>query len=486
MVKQRPNIWHGHVETEAGTGDTLADDDDVTQRTNAIGANETEPLIPKRNDDQPIKCIDLCTLLTLIFIFIGRGLCLDSLGPTLLDLIQISGTDISVSSYIFICQSTGILFGSLVSPYIYGRFREGTGMFIVLLLQGCCTAIVPLFRNFIVMCCLFLGQGIGIGITGVGVCQICLKLGGQRYSGTFLQAVYFGVSVGGIIGPLMAEPFLSHKVNLTESILEVPWNLSTNNTNAVIERETQTKSNVLWFYIIVGCIVALPGIPSLCLQYAIRLRGDQNNLDDMDANDEKPAEPEATCATYVLLVLLSMFVVLYYGMQDSLANLLTAFAVNSKLQLPKSTGNLLCSIFWFSSAASRLFGILFAGRFSALSMLTVDLTLSVVAGVTMSFFGDSSPEVLLAFVIMFGISWATINGAIVFWASDHILPSMYNVRVVFVSRCLGLMIAPSIVANLFDLLGPMVLMYTIALISITISVIFIIMQIIYWKYIKRN
>lgn len=45
---------------------------------------------------------------------------------------------------------------------------------------------------------------------------ICIQLGGKLRSAMFLQATLFGASLAGVIGPLMARPFLStHLLNTT-------------------------------------------------------------------------------------------------------------------------------------------------------------------------------------------------------------------------------------------------------------------------------
>ena len=43
----------------------------------------------------------------------------------------------------------------------------------------------------------------------LGVCSTCIRLGGKKRNGMFLQAVYLGVSIGSVLGPFIARPFLS-------------------------------------------------------------------------------------------------------------------------------------------------------------------------------------------------------------------------------------------------------------------------------------
>jgi len=42
-----------------------------------------------------------------------------------------------------------------------------------------------------------------------GVCSTCIRIGGKKRNGMFLQAAYLGVAIGSVCGPFVARPFLS-------------------------------------------------------------------------------------------------------------------------------------------------------------------------------------------------------------------------------------------------------------------------------------
>ena len=43
----------------------------------------------------------------------------------------------------------------------------------------------------------------------LGVCAACIRLGGKKRNGMSLQAIYLGTSIGSVLGPFIARPFLS-------------------------------------------------------------------------------------------------------------------------------------------------------------------------------------------------------------------------------------------------------------------------------------
>lgn len=63
-------------------------------------------------------------------------------------------------------------------------------------------------------------------LCNAGVCSTCIRLGGKSRNGMFLQSVYLGVSIGSVLGPFIARPFLSTMAIATDNHqMEVPSNL---------------------------------------------------------------------------------------------------------------------------------------------------------------------------------------------------------------------------------------------------------------------
>ena len=167
-----------------------------------------------------------------------------------------------------------------------------------------------------------------------------------------------------------------------------------NSTETGIAYFHSTPTKVMYFYLIIGCFLLLPSLTFLCLYLSERTQHDYESFaaddyDDNDDNDDKEdndnSEPisegpiKRMCLGVVTLGILMLFGILFYGIQNSIANVLTPFAVTSHLHLQKLEGNYLTMLFWISIAVRRLFGILLVRCLKAATMLVYELTGSIIA-----------------------------------------------------------------------------------------------------------
>ena len=102
-------------------------------------------------------------------------MCLDSVGPTLLDLLQIANTELYKSAFVFMSQAAGVLVGSFLATPLLDRICPELLMAVVCLLQGVSTAAIPWLNLLPVMCVSLCLQGLAIGITGVGKTSFVFK-----------------------------------------------------------------------------------------------------------------------------------------------------------------------------------------------------------------------------------------------------------------------------------------------------------------------
>ncbi|CAH1781628.1 unnamed protein product [Owenia fusiformis] len=424
-------------------------------------------------------------LAALILAFVGRGLCLDSVGPTLLDLLETVNGDIDQSSYIFISQSLGVLIGSLISPKFFGNGNDEMLLAGACLLQAVATSFVAIFGLLPIMCTAFCFQGLAIGVVGIGVCSVSLKIGGKTNGPSYLQAVYLGVSIGAIAGPIMVQPFLSHQVP-TENKRETEiFNFNSTSgivqSNVYINPKFSSGSNVKWFYVTAGLILLLPAICFLLIFISQKRSRVPESLGEdskviLTASVRNQSEKH-TMKSGISLLLIFVFSTLYYGMQDTFANLLTVFSVTSKLRMSKMMGNYMSSMFWGTMAIGRLLGIAVARRTSPEIMIIVDLIGSLIASGLLILLVETSQSVLWILAGILGLSWASLNGSVVAWSAIYIKPDKHNLMVIFFGRCTGLMSLPPLVAVMFDI-SPMVLMYALGIVSSCIAILFCFLHVI--------
>jgi len=152
---------------------------------------------------------------------------------------------------------------------------------------------------------------------------------------------------------------------------------------------------------------------------------------------------------------------IYFGTQDTYSNLLTTYAVLGPLELTKTKGVYLTSLFWASMCFGRLNGIWVAKLISPFKILLIDMILAMVAAFFLMALGGKASGVLWGFTVLLGLSFATINGATVSWASQHLPENNYILSMIMIGRCVGLLLLPTSVTALFKLYNPMILMYAV-------------------------
>ena len=130
---------------------------------------------------------------------------------------------------------------------------------------------------------------------------------GKAKSQQLVQTVYFGLSLGGIIDPILAQPFLSKMYlvrgpiisNNSQNLLPTTFldkfkTFQLNETAMGQGYYYITPTKVMYFYLIIGCFLLLPSFTFLCLYLTERKQHDYEycaaaaapDEDDNDDNDE--------------------------------------------------------------------------------------------------------------------------------------------------------------------------------------------------------
>lgn len=139
----------------------------------------------------------------------------------------------------------------------------------------------------------------------------------------------------------------------------VPYNntlmsASNNITNESMPAQaTNTVTTIYYYYIIMAALVALPAFAFL----GIYLTNKNVKAKEKEITRCEPLPPKELPASLTLvLALLFLQSILYFGIQDAYGNLLATFAVLGPLDLTKTTGVYLTSLFWTSMCVGRLNG----------------------------------------------------------------------------------------------------------------------------------
>ena len=329
------------------------------------------------------------------------------------------------------------------------------------------------------------------------VCTIALEKGKAR-SQQLLQAVYFGVSLGAIVSPPLAQPFLSktHLVQIPSTSndsqklhpIKFSGKIPTPQLNETATGQDyyySTPTKVMYFYLIIGCFHLLPSLNFLCLYLSERK---EHEYESFAAGDDKhdsenrtplPTEPIVwSCSICAAFGMLFMFSMLFFAIQHAIGNLLTAFAVKSHLHLQKIEGNYLTMVYWISMAVGRLFGILLVNCLKAATMLVCELIGGIVATVVILTFYHTPylRYVLWGMACLLGLSLSTINASILSWAAENLRYERYTVNIIFIGECIGFLAGPSAIAALFKSIGPITLMTGSGTVMALLFVLFITMM----------
>src|SRR5262245_47581291 len=134
--------------------------------------------------------------------FIGLGLAIASLGPTLPGLASQVRVSIADISYLFTLRSFGFLLGSLLSGTFYDRLRGHSVMAAMVFSMSATLALMPLASTLKILLVVMFLLGTAEGALGVGGNALLVWVHQGRV-GPFMNALHFFYGVGAFMSPLV-------------------------------------------------------------------------------------------------------------------------------------------------------------------------------------------------------------------------------------------------------------------------------------------
>ncbi|XP_046566540.1 LOW QUALITY PROTEIN: sodium-dependent glucose transporter 1A-like [Haliotis rubra] len=286
-------------------------------------------------------------------------------GPSLLDLLIITGTDLSQGSAFFTAAATGSVVGAVAGGAIYDRFNKYLSLFISLAGHGLTVAVMPLCSPYWLMIAMFVAHEFFLGIFKTGCNVELVRVWGVE-SKPYMQALHFSFSLGGIISPFVLEPFLAVRKyddnNATRSSVMESQNSSyevQEYVNASSEHHLQTR--IIWPFLMTGLLTILSSLPFLIVFLFARQEKHK------DATKALEGKRQGKMLSRKLLVLtLGLLGIFYFFMDevdDSSVSFLTSYVVK-QFKWTKVTGARITSAFWAAFAFGRLAAIVFIGYVS--------------------------------------------------------------------------------------------------------------------------
>ncbi|XP_071152908.1 sodium-dependent glucose transporter 1A-like [Mytilus edulis] len=318
------------------------------------------------------------------FAFLVLGWNLGLGGPTLLDLQIIANCSLEQASLFFTAIASGYMVSSLVIGVTFDRFDKflhiifgNVGITIVM-------AAIPWCKYYELMFTIHVLKGFLCGFSDGVASTILIHLLGQDCR-RYIQILHFFFTIGGMLSPLAAAPFLNQlegsnmikneSYNGLFDMTTLRYNISNvptvqNSHNLLILRNTSDSSittEVYKPYLISAGLSLLSVVP-----FAVMYLTFDKKL--METKQKKLTKEDKNCELPILLripVLLTVALcsLVYTALEDSFASFLATFAVK-QYQWDKSVASYATSLYWASFSGGSLIGIFIAPLFDLSKFLT--------------------------------------------------------------------------------------------------------------------
>jgi len=171
---------------------------------------------------------------------------------------------------------------------------------------------------------------------------------------------------------------------------------------------------------------------------------------------------------YRLVALIALLLCLYIGAEVSYGSWIYSYVLKMNLGDENMAGYL-TSIFWGSLTAGRLLGVPVAARFRPRVILIGDLTGCLISIVVALLWPGSLPVITIATVCT-GLSMASIYPTALTFAERRMKITGQVTSLLIVGGSAGGMIVPLLIGQMFESIGPRVMMFTI-LVDLSMAVV---------------
>lgn len=461
-----------------------------------------KPTFLQKLKKQPIYREKFLHTVWICWAFIMLGWAESLFGPTFPDLRLIIGENLDTASWLLTVTAAGYLIGSAVTGFLYDKYDKLLLIIISIIGTAVTIAAVPWCPYFwLMMIVKFL----------TGVLAASLDTGGNADivfiwdtdSGPYMQALHFCFSIGGVIAPFVAEPFLakaklvntrnrndssaksenyidsiysnftskSNELRLDHTdatLVAQSYILKENGPSTIMQTQGNYTDDVLeefgetsvqYSYLITAILVFMTVIPFSVMYYiepAEKAKVDIPSEPKETTNFNKLSLPKKI----FILCTLSMLIIIYCGVDDTYAGFLMTFVI-TELNWSKSDGSFATSLHWICFGLARL-GCIFLVRFVKTSKLLVIFGIFLVlsfTGLLLSTIYDIQPLIWI-FIGCPGISMSLIFPAMFTWTNENIVNVSGKMSSLFLmSASTGVMLFPLLFGYTMERFSPVWFVY---------------------------
>lgn len=343
--------------------------------------------------------------------FVALGLVVASLGPTLPGLAEHTRTRLSEISFLFTARSLGYLLGSLLGGRLYDRVPGHWVMVTALTMMAVMLTLAPLMSLLWLLTIVLLILGMAEGGLDVGGNTLLVWVHRHRV-GPFMNGLHFFFGIGAFVSPI------------------------------IVAQTVLMSGDIIWAY----WVLALLMLPVA----AWLLR-----LPSPPAQTVVPDDPVGR-VDHLLVTLIALFFFLYVGAEVSFGGWIFTFAVTLNLA-NETIAAYLTSAFWGALTLGRLLAIPIAARLRPRVILLGDLAGCLVS-LSIILLWPNSLAALWLGTLGVGLSMASVFPTTLSLAERRMTVTGRVTGWFFVGASAGAMFLPWLIGQLFETIGPRVMM----------------------------
>ena len=346
--------------------------------------------------------------------FIVLGLMAAILGPTLPDLAENTGSLLSEISFLFVARSLGYMLGSLFLGRLYDRFpghRVGVG---VLVVAAATLFLVPLVPLLWLLTAVLFVLGLAEGTLDLGANIMLVWVHGKEV-GPYMNGLHFFFGVGAFLSPIIA----AQAILISGSITWAYWLLA-----------LLALPLAVWFW----------RLPS-----PVREASDQGG--------------ETGSQNTLMIALIAFFFFLYVGAELSFGGWIFTYTLETGLSEAQLAA-LLTSAFWGALTVGRLLSVPLAARIRPRWLIFGDLLGCALSLVIILLFPDRLLTIWIG-TLGAGLAMASIFPTTLTLAERNMTVTGKVTGWFFVGAGAGGMVLPWVIGQLFERVGPTVMMIAI-------------------------
>ncbi|XP_076129266.1 sodium-dependent glucose transporter 1 isoform X1 [Alosa pseudoharengus] len=409
----------------------------VNKKLASAGFDSVKIISGGRGANDPGVCGRWMITLTLCASFLGLGMCISVLGPTLGDLANNVNKNISNISYIFVGRSVGYIGGSLLGGILFDCMNPHLLLGFSMLVTAFGMIAIPFCKKALFLTALMSCVGISMGFLDTGGNVLILNIWGSQ-AGPHMQALHFSFAAGAFVSPIIAKlVFGKDHAKAANDTVEA--------SSPLADRVAQTLSSTLhisqgpmYAYFVIGALILLISLAFFILYSC--------GTPSRDRSRSESGAPLVAKQHTALVCLLAIFFFWYVGAEVAYGSFIFTYAKDyARMNQAEAAG--LNSLFWGTFAATRGLAIFFAACMYPGTMILLNLVGCTLSSLLLTLFNTSSLA-LWSCTALYGASMATTFPSGLSWLEQYTAVTGRTAAVFVVGAGLGEMVLPAVMGFL--------------------------------------